>query len=60
MSKNYQKKIVEHDLEFIKKADILIVLVDTPSFGTAIELFVAKNEFSFIHHLSHIMKSGDF
>ncbi len=36
------KKIVEHDLEFIEKADILIILVDTPSFGTAIEAFVAK------------------
>ena len=38
------KKIVEHDLEFIKQADILVVLGDSPSFGTAIESFVAKNE----------------
>ena len=38
------KKIVEHDLEFVKKADVLVILVDMPSFGTAIESFVAKNE----------------
>jgi hypothetical protein len=38
------KKIVEHDLEFVKKADVLVILVDTPSFGTAIESFVAKND----------------
>ncbi|MCV0401819.1 MAG: nucleoside 2-deoxyribosyltransferase [Nitrosopumilus sp.] len=35
---------MEHDLEFVKKADVLIILVDMPSFGTAIESFVAKNE----------------
>ncbi len=38
------KKIVEHDLEFVKKADVLVILVDMPSFGTAIESLIAKNE----------------
>jgi len=38
------KKIVEHDLEFVKKADVLVILADIPSFGSAIESFIAKNE----------------
>jgi nucleoside 2-deoxyribosyltransferase len=36
-------KIVEHDLEFVRKADILIAIYDAPSHGTGIEMFVAKN-----------------
>jgi hypothetical protein len=36
-------RIVEHDLEYIKKADILEVSANGPSYGKAIELFVAKN-----------------
>ena len=36
------KKIIKHDLDCIKKADILVVLPE-PSFGASIEMFVAKN-----------------
>lgn len=36
------KNIIKHDLACIKKADVLIVLPE-PSFGTSIEMFVAKN-----------------
>lgn len=36
------KNIIKHDLACIKKADVLVVLPE-PSFGTSIEMFVAKN-----------------
>lgn len=36
------KKIIKHDLDCIKKADVLVVLPD-PSFGASIEMFVAKS-----------------
>lgn len=36
------KKIIKHDLDCVKKADVLVVLPD-PSFGASIEMFVAKN-----------------
>ncbi len=36
------KNIIKHDLTCIKKADVLIILPE-PSFGTSIEMFVAKN-----------------
>lgn len=38
------RRIIRHDLSYVKKADVLIVLADTPSHGTAIEMFVGKNE----------------
>ncbi|MDE1843888.1 MAG: hypothetical protein KGI10_01000 [Thaumarchaeota archaeon] len=34
--------IIKHDLACIKEADVLVVLPE-PSFGTSIEMFVAKN-----------------
>lgn len=36
------EKIVSHDLNFIDKIDILVVLLEGPSFGTAIEMNEAK------------------
>ncbi|HET7337777.1 MAG TPA: hypothetical protein VFJ23_07800 [Candidatus Nitrosotalea sp.] len=36
------KNIIKHDLACIKKTDVLVVLPE-PSFGTSIEMFVAKN-----------------
>lgn len=36
------KKIIKHDLMCIKKADVLVVLPE-PSFGAAIETYVAKS-----------------
>ncbi|MGI0011335.1 MAG: hypothetical protein ACREAE_08040 [Nitrosopumilaceae archaeon] len=42
--KELSHEIVEHDLTHVREADILIVLADTPSQGTAIEAFVGKKE----------------
>src|ERR687883_1219016 len=36
-------KIVKHDLKYIESSDIVIVLSNGPSYGTAIEMFVAKS-----------------
>lgn len=36
------KRIVKHDLEFIKKGDVIVAISNGPSYGTAIEMFVAK------------------
>jgi len=41
--KDLSRQIVDHDLEFVKKSNILVVLTNGPSYGTAIEMFVAKN-----------------
>ncbi|MEM3692691.1 MAG: nucleoside 2-deoxyribosyltransferase [Candidatus Bathyarchaeia archaeon] len=37
------KMIVKNDLSFIEKCDAIIALCDEPSFGTAIEIYYAKN-----------------
>jgi nucleoside 2-deoxyribosyltransferase len=42
--KELSREIVKHDLMHVKKADILVVLADTHSQGTAIEAFVGKKE----------------
>lgn len=36
-------QIVTNDLEFINKTDVLVVLANKPSYGTGIEMFIAKN-----------------
>ena len=36
-------KIAQHDLKYIESSDIVIVLSNGPSYGTAIEMFVAKS-----------------
>ena len=36
-------KIVQHDLKYIESSDIVIVIANDPSYGTAIEMFVAKS-----------------
>jgi len=41
--KDLSRQIVNHDFEYVKKADVLIVLSSKPSYGAAIEMFVAKN-----------------
>ena len=41
--KELSRQIVNHDLEYVKKADVLVVLANRPSVGTAIEMFVAKS-----------------
>lgn len=40
--KDLSRTIVNNDLEYIKKTDVLVVLANRPSHGTAIEMFVAK------------------
>ncbi|MGC1929568.1 MAG: hypothetical protein WA667_11380, partial [Candidatus Nitrosopolaris sp.] len=41
--KDLSHQIVNHDLEFIKKTDVLVVLANRPSYGTGIEMSIAKN-----------------
>ena len=41
--KDFSFKIVNHDLEYVKESDVLVVLANRPSFGSAIEMFIAKN-----------------
>ena len=36
-------KIVQHDLKYIESSDLVIVIANGPSYGTAIEMFVAKS-----------------
>ncbi|MFL6435467.1 MAG: nucleoside 2-deoxyribosyltransferase [Nitrososphaeraceae archaeon] len=36
-------KIVNHDLKYIENSDVVIVVANGPSYGTAIEMFVAKS-----------------
>jgi len=38
------REIVEHDLRFVEEADIIVALVSKPSFGTAIEMYIAKQK----------------
>ncbi len=40
--KNLAEEIVKHDLDFIKESDIVVALIDRPSFGVAIEIYFAK------------------
>lgn len=42
--RNLSEKIVEHDLKFVDKADVLVVLLEGPSFGTAIEMHEARRK----------------
>lgn len=57
------KNIIKHDLACIKKADVLVVLPE-PSFGTSIEMFVAKNAkkklFSFLANQFPVHGQLDF
>jgi nucleoside 2-deoxyribosyltransferase len=41
--KNLAEEIVKHDLDFIKESDIVVALIDKPSFGVAMEIYFAKN-----------------
>ena len=37
------KKIVEHDLNHVSMADVLVVIADSPSYGAGMEMVIAKN-----------------
>ena len=41
--KELSHHIVNHDLEYVNKADVLVVLGNRPSYGAAIEMFIAKS-----------------
>ncbi|MEM2180764.1 MAG: nucleoside 2-deoxyribosyltransferase [Nitrososphaeria archaeon] len=41
-NKKLAEKIVSNDLSFIEKSDLIIAICDQPSFGTAIEMYYAK------------------
>jgi nucleoside 2-deoxyribosyltransferase len=36
------KRIVEHDLSLLEKADVIVALADKPSWGVGVEVFYAK------------------
>ncbi len=36
--------IVEHDLDCIDNADVLVVILNSPSYGTVMELLIAKDK----------------
>ncbi|MBA3978781.1 MAG: nucleoside 2-deoxyribosyltransferase [Nitrosopumilus sp.] len=36
--------IVEHDLDCIDNADVLVVILNSPSYGTAMEMLIAKDK----------------
>lgn len=39
------KNIVEHDLKHVSMTDILVVIGHSPSYGTGMEMVIAKNNF---------------
>lgn len=41
--KELSQQIVSHDLQYIEKADVIIVVANGPSYGTGIEMYIAKN-----------------
>lgn len=40
--KNLAEEIVRQDLDFIKESDVVVALIDRPSFGVAMEIYFAK------------------
>jgi nucleoside 2-deoxyribosyltransferase len=40
--KELSQQIVSHDLQNIQEADIIIVMANRPSYGTGIEMYIAK------------------
>ncbi|MGI0044474.1 MAG: nucleoside 2-deoxyribosyltransferase, partial [Nitrososphaeraceae archaeon] len=41
--KELSQQIVSHDLQYIEKADVIVVVASRPSYGTGIEMYIAKN-----------------
>jgi hypothetical protein len=39
---NLSRQIVKHDLRYIRKTDVVVVIGNGPSYGAGIEMFVAK------------------
>ncbi|MGQ9469509.1 MAG: nucleoside 2-deoxyribosyltransferase [Nitrososphaerales archaeon] len=40
--KDLSEEITKHDLNFIKESDIVVALIDRPSYGVAAEIYFAK------------------
>lgn len=40
--KNLAEEIIKHDLDFIKESDLVVALIDKPSYGVAMENYFAK------------------
>jgi nucleoside 2-deoxyribosyltransferase len=40
---NLSSEIVKHDLKYVKNSDVVVVVANGPSYGTAIEMSVAKS-----------------
>ncbi|NWG09055.1 MAG: nucleoside 2-deoxyribosyltransferase [Nitrososphaerales archaeon] len=40
--KDIANRIVEHDLDLIKESDVVVALLDRPSYGVAVEVYFAK------------------
>jgi len=40
--KDIAEEITKHDLDFIKESDVLVALIDRPSYGVAVEIYFAK------------------
>lgn len=40
--KDLAEEIIKHDLDFIKESDLVIALIDRPSYGVAMEIYFAK------------------
>lgn len=40
--KELSHEIIKHDLEYVNKSDIIIVVANSPSYGTAMEMLIAK------------------
>ena len=41
--KDVSHQIVNYDLQYVEKAEIIVVIANGASYGTAIEMFVARN-----------------
>ena len=41
--RDLSRQIVNHDLQYIEKSDVIVVIANGKSYGTAIEMYVAKN-----------------
>jgi nucleoside 2-deoxyribosyltransferase len=41
--KELSQQIVSHDLQFMEAADVIVVVTNRPSYGTGIEMYIAKN-----------------
>jgi hypothetical protein len=41
--KELSQQIVSHDLQYLEKVDVVIVLTDRPSYGAGIEMYIARN-----------------